>query len=85
MTVSATMSPNALSFIYLIKYRYDFLYFFPGSLSVNVSVTSGKDEYVNAGQLSASSSQRDMLFKVLSTGILALLMHAFGCNGVPVL
>ncbi|KAF3441762.1 hypothetical protein FNV43_RR15677 [Rhamnella rubrinervis] len=55
------------------------------SLSVNVSLTSGKDEYINAGHLSASSSQRDMLLNVLCTGLLALLMHAFACDGVPFL
>ncbi|XP_015898610.1 aspartic proteinase 36 isoform X2 [Ziziphus jujuba] len=46
------------------------------SLSVNVSVTSGKDEFVNAGQLNVCSSSRDMLFKTLLIGISALLMHA---------
>lgn len=40
------------------------------SLSVNVSITSGKDEYVNAGQL-VSSSSRNMLFKTP----VALLVH----------
>lgn len=49
---------------------------FSGSLSVNVSVTSGKDEFVNAGQLNVCSSSRDMLFKTLLIGISALLMHA---------
>lgn len=47
-----------------------------GSLSVNVSVTSGKDEFVNAGQLSVCSSSKDMLFKTLLIGILTLVMHA---------
>ncbi|BBH07722.1 Eukaryotic aspartyl protease family protein [Prunus dulcis] len=46
-----------------------------GSLSVNVSVTSSKDEYINAGQLSESSSSGDMLFKLLTTGIVVFLMH----------
>ncbi|XP_034224099.1 aspartic proteinase-like protein 2 isoform X3 [Prunus dulcis] len=45
------------------------------SLSVNVSVTSSKDEYINAGQLSESSSSGDMLFKLLTTGIVVFLMH----------
>lgn len=48
---------------------------FSGSLSVNVSVTSSKDEYINAGQLSESSSSGDMLFKLLTTGIVVFLMH----------
>ncbi|KAL0410004.1 UNVERIFIED_CONTAM: Aspartic proteinase-like protein 2 [Sesamum latifolium] len=38
-----------------------------GSLSVNVSITSSKDEFMNAGQLSVSSS--------LSTGAVFRLMH----------
>ncbi|KAI9153527.1 hypothetical protein LWI28_012708 [Acer negundo] len=47
------------------------------SSSVNVSITSGKDEYINAGQLSVSSSSRDMmLFKLLPLIIVALLMQS---------
>ncbi|GMY25022.1 aspartic proteinase-like protein 2 isoform X2 [Fagus crenata] len=44
------------------------------SLSVNVSITSGK-EFLNAGQLSVSSSSRDMLFEMLPTSIIGLLMQ----------
>ncbi|KAB1221213.1 Aspartic proteinase-like protein 2 [Morella rubra] len=44
------------------------------SLSVNVSVVSGK-EFLNAGQLSVSSSSRDMLFELLPVGIVSLLLH----------
>ncbi|KAH9671042.1 eukaryotic aspartyl protease family protein [Citrus sinensis] len=33
------------------------------SLSVNVSITSGKDQFMNAGQLNMSSSSIEMLFK----------------------
>ncbi|CAL5422260.1 unnamed protein product [Camellia sinensis] len=42
---------------------------FDCSLSVNVSITASKDEFVNPGQLSVSSSSRTMLFKLISTGI----------------
>jgi hypothetical protein len=45
-----------------------------GSSSVNVSVTSGK-EFLNEGQLSTSSSTREMLFELLPTGIMGLLLH----------
>ncbi|GAV62911.1 Asp domain-containing protein [Cephalotus follicularis] len=45
------------------------------SMAVNVSLTSGKDEFINAGQLSVSSSSRDLLFKMLPTSIMTLLMH----------
>ncbi|KAL5740704.1 hypothetical protein ACOSP7_029586 [Xanthoceras sorbifolium] len=45
------------------------------SLSVNVSITSGKDEYINAGQLSVSSSTRDLLLKLLPLSIMVLLMQ----------
>ncbi|KAH9734604.1 eukaryotic aspartyl protease family protein [Citrus sinensis] len=34
------------------------------SLSVNVSITSGKDQFMSAGQLSMSSSSIEMLFKL---------------------
>ncbi|KAG2686426.1 hypothetical protein I3843_09G005500 [Carya illinoinensis] len=44
------------------------------SLSVNVSVTSGK-EFLNAGQLSTSNSSRDMLFELLPLGIMGVLLH----------
>ncbi|KAL9426884.1 hypothetical protein AB3S75_033631 [Citrus x aurantiifolia] len=46
------------------------------SLSVNVSITSGKDQFMSAGQLSMSSSSIEMLFKVLPLSILALFMHS---------
>ncbi|KAK9192768.1 hypothetical protein WN944_003461 [Citrus x changshan-huyou] len=46
------------------------------SLSVNVSITSGKDQFMNAGQLNMSSSSIEMLFKVLPLSILALFMHS---------
>ncbi|KAI5664886.1 hypothetical protein M9H77_24209 [Catharanthus roseus] len=46
------------------------------SLPVNVSFTSGKDEYVNAGQLSVSSSSSSMLFNLLlSMSTTAFLLH----------
>lgn len=46
------------------------------SLSVNVSVASSKDEYVNAGQLSVSSSSvNNVLFKWILISTMALLMH----------
>ncbi|KAG6744138.1 hypothetical protein POTOM_052848 [Populus tomentosa] len=45
------------------------------SLSVNVSVTSSKD-FINAGQLSVSSSSRDiMLFELLPLTVMVLTMH----------
>uniref|UniRef100_A0A7C9ADQ8 Peptidase A1 domain-containing protein n=1 Tax=Opuntia streptacantha TaxID=393608 RepID=A0A7C9ADQ8_OPUST len=49
------------------------------SLSVNVSVTFGKDEFINAGQLSVSSSSKSLLLNALvaqtlmSIGFLILL------------
>lgn len=46
------------------------------SLSVNVSITSGKDQFMNAGQLNMSSSSIEMLFKVLPLSILALFLHS---------
>ncbi|XP_028789633.1 aspartic proteinase-like protein 2 [Neltuma alba] len=45
------------------------------SLSVNVSVTTTKDEYVVAGQLSVSSSESDILAKLLPLSIAAFFMH----------
>jgi hypothetical protein len=50
------------------------IFYFSGSSSVNVSVTSGK-EFLNEGQLSTSSSTREMLFELLPTGIMGLLLH----------
>ncbi|GFZ02400.1 eukaryotic aspartyl protease family protein [Actinidia rufa] len=43
------------------------------SSSVNVSITTGKDEFINAGQLSASSSSRNTIFKLISTSIILLV------------
>ncbi|GKV37616.1 hypothetical protein SLEP1_g45626 [Rubroshorea leprosula] len=45
------------------------------SLDVNVSITSDKDEFVNAARLSMSTSRQDMLFKVLQLSFMALLIH----------
>ncbi|KAL0283144.1 UNVERIFIED_CONTAM: Aspartic proteinase-like protein 2 [Sesamum angustifolium] len=46
------------------------------SLSVNVSITSGKDEYVNAGQLSVSrSSSTTDIFKTMHKTFNALMLH----------
>lgn len=51
--------------------------FLLGSLSVNVSTTSstGKTEFVNAGQLSDNSSFRNEAYISLPIGILALFVH----------
>lgn len=43
------------------------------STSVNVSITSSKD-FINAGQLSMSSSSREMFFKMMPIGLIALLL-----------
>ncbi|KAK9289767.1 hypothetical protein L1049_008888 [Liquidambar formosana] len=51
------------------------------SSSVNVSVTYSKDEYVNAGQLSVSSSSRSMLFGLIPMSTTALLMHVLAFIG----
>ncbi|KAF8403180.1 hypothetical protein HHK36_011277 [Tetracentron sinense] len=40
------------------------------SLSVNVSASWSKDEFINAGQLSESSSSRDALYKLIPTSAL---------------
>ncbi|XP_061337703.1 aspartic proteinase 36-like isoform X2 [Gastrolobium bilobum] len=45
------------------------------SMSVNVSVTTSKDEYVNAGPLSVSSSEIAILSKLLPVSIVAVSMH----------
>ncbi|XP_027366559.1 aspartic proteinase-like protein 2 isoform X1 [Abrus precatorius] len=45
------------------------------SLSVNVSVTTSKDEYINAGQLNVSSSDIRILSKFLPVSIVALSMY----------
>ncbi|XP_038694355.1 aspartic proteinase 39 isoform X2 [Tripterygium wilfordii] len=47
------------------------------SLAVNVSMTSGKDQFVNAGQLSMSISSREMVFQLLPLRIMTLLVHTF--------
>ncbi|KAH9734606.1 eukaryotic aspartyl protease family protein [Citrus sinensis] len=46
------------------------------SLSVNVSITSGKDQFMSAGQLSMSSSSIEMLFKIsgLWVGVASILL-----------
>ena len=46
-----------------------------GSLSVNVSITSGKDEFVNAGQLRVSSSTSSVFCDLLCTSTIALLLQ----------
>ncbi|KAL5150116.1 Polyadenylate-binding protein 7 [Glycine soja] len=46
-----------------------------GSLSVNVSVTTSKDEYINAGQLHVSSSEIHILSKLLPVSFVALSMY----------
>ncbi|XP_010654010.1 aspartic proteinase 36 isoform X2 [Vitis vinifera] len=51
------------------------------SLSVNVSVTSGKDEFINSGQLSMSSSSQNMLFEPIPRSIKALLIHILVFSG----
>ncbi|KAL2509146.1 Eukaryotic aspartyl protease family protein [Forsythia ovata] len=45
------------------------------SLAVNVSLTSGKDEFVNAGQLHVSSSSSCGLFKLIPKNNISLLLH----------
>ncbi|KAK9158739.1 hypothetical protein Scep_005313 [Stephania cephalantha] len=45
------------------------------SLSVNVSLASGKDEFINAGQLSVSSSQLASLNQLIVVGAAALAAH----------
>ena len=56
-------------------------YLFSGSMSVNVSVTFGRDEFINAGQLSVSSSSKNFLlglvpplFEALVAQIIAFLI-----------
>ncbi|KAL7247961.1 hypothetical protein ACSBR2_002796 [Camellia fascicularis] len=44
------------------------------SMSVNVSITTAKDEFINAGQLSVSISSRNALFKLIPMSI-TLFMH----------
>lgn len=45
------------------------------SLSVNVSVTSSKDEFINAGQLSMSGSSRNFFFELIPINIIPLLIY----------
>ncbi|KAF8369591.1 hypothetical protein HHK36_032387 [Tetracentron sinense] len=45
------------------------------SLAVNVSATSGKDQFINAGQLSVSSSSRDGLYKLIPAIVAAFIVH----------
>ncbi|CAA2970443.1 aspartic ase 2 [Olea europaea subsp. europaea] len=52
------------------------------SLSVNVSITSGKDEFVNAGQLNVSSGSSSILLKLINKNNNALLLHIFGVIGL---
>lgn len=47
---------------------------FTGSSSVNVSVTSGKDVFINEGQLSVSSSSRKHFYQLLNI-VIVLLIH----------
>lgn len=51
--------------------------FSPGSMSVNVSAESrtGRSEYVNAGQLSDSSSIREEPYKLLSICLMAFVLN----------
>ncbi|XP_073289443.1 aspartic proteinase 36-like [Primulina huaijiensis] len=57
------------------------------SSSVNVSITSGKDEFVNAGQLSvsSSSSSTDIVFRMMHRSIKALLLSILVSIGCPFL
>lgn len=50
-----------------------------GSLSVNVSVTSGKDQFMNEGQLSVNNSSGDVSLKLLFVTMMAILMHLLVC------
>ncbi|XP_029125077.1 aspartic proteinase-like protein 2 isoform X2 [Cajanus cajan] len=45
------------------------------SLSVNVSVTTSKDEYINAGQISVSSSNFCSFYKLLHVSIVSLSLY----------
>ncbi|XP_010247714.1 PREDICTED: aspartic proteinase-like protein 2 [Nelumbo nucifera] len=47
------------------------------SLSVNVSTISGKDQFVNTGQLSVSSSSQTIPYKLLSTSTVAFLVYIY--------
>ncbi|KAL3839730.1 hypothetical protein ACJIZ3_024321 [Penstemon smallii] len=53
------------------------------SLSVNVSVSSSKDEFVNAGQLSVNGSpSSSVLFKVMHKSNIALMLYTFVLVGI---
>ncbi|CAI9783140.1 unnamed protein product [Fraxinus pennsylvanica] len=52
------------------------------SLSVNVSITSGKDEFVNAGQLNVSSGSSSILLKQINKSNNALLLHTLAVVGL---
>lgn len=45
-----------------------------GLSSVNVSVTSGKDVFINEGQLSVNSSSRKHFYQLLNI-VIVLLIH----------
>lgn len=52
------------------------------SQSVNVSMASGKDEFINAAQLSVSSSTQAEFYKLLQIFVAALLVHTIS-TGIP--
>ena len=56
-----------------------------GSLSVNVSITSGKDEFVNAGQFREASSSSSVLRNLTPTGTNAFLLQMWALVGCLVL
>ncbi|KAK4776104.1 hypothetical protein SAY87_024065 [Trapa incisa] len=45
------------------------------SMAVNVSVVSGKDEFINSGQWSVSSSTRDILLQLLPAILIQLMFY----------
>ncbi|XP_020272485.1 aspartic proteinase-like protein 2 [Asparagus officinalis] len=47
------------------------------SLSVNVSSSSGKNEFVNTGQLDLSGSLRNVNYSILPMGLVVFLLHVF--------
>ncbi|GMH30176.1 hypothetical protein Nepgr_032019 [Nepenthes gracilis] len=55
------------------------------SLSVNVSVTFGKDEFINAGQLSVSSSSKTTLFRLIPTTFEAIVSQIVASIGIFIL
>jgi len=50
---------------------------YSGSLSVNVSSSSGKNEFVNTGQLDVSTSSRHANYGLLPVGIAVFLVNVF--------